>query len=688
MSLPPWLQKTLPAVILLIMVLAFVSVVSPIAYHNTQSSEWDQRDYLKLGLWGANGRSFSDGNRHPLYPLLLAPIAQRNITFFTQAKLLSIALGGIGLWGVYAIAKRHVGQWGGLLVVALLLSNSEYRQSAGHVDVETLLVPLFLAAWHFGGTAVSLSSQKPTLTNLMPSVLTGLFIGLCYLAKGTGMVLAITFIGVNLLIYLANKWRTNDPSGSCSYLARHLAGFLLSFGLVALPLWIHNIIHYHNPFYNVNTTHFMWLDSWEESYVYGPSDLPTLTTYLQNHKIGEIMERLWNGIQIIPRQWYTALHLDGLPVASWAVYGMLLPGILLAAGAAKMTKFSSRFWFTAVLLTIFAFLFAWYHPISNHPRFILPLSPILYLSVVWCITQLTQHSYRFMVLATAVSLLLSTFPLVNNFHHLPLLSTMAEHDRQNNEPAIAIMQTILTHTQPGQTIVTSPGHAQAEWLAYDRTALYIPHIRQNWASFATWLYQKQVNYVVLDTAAWERRQLLLDDYWVFTDQGFTPTQPPPGWSLLQPTTYPCKTCLFEIDQQIYEPETAVSLQYATTFQLTGYTLQPALLSPNTPFTLILHWQLLTPLQNTTHIFVHILDESGTIIAQHDTPLLLDLTFHPQERFLAGTMARHEHLFPPLPPGNYSVHVGLYLWETRQRLPTHINGIENTYPHLFSLTIPP
>jgi len=44
---------------------------------NSNSSDYDQRSYLGLAIDIQDGDALTDGNRHPLYPALLAPFAAR-----------------------------------------------------------------------------------------------------------------------------------------------------------------------------------------------------------------------------------------------------------------------------------------------------------------------------------------------------------------------------------------------------------------------------------------------------------------------------------------------------------------------------------------------------------------------------------------------------------------------------------
>ncbi|RME74288.1 MAG: glycosyl transferase, partial [Chloroflexi bacterium] len=74
-------------------------------------------------------------------------------------------------------------------------------------------------------------------------------------------------------------------------------------------------------------------------------------------------------------------------------------------------------------------------------------------------------------------------------------------------------------------------------------------------------------------------------------------------------------------------------------------------------------------------FVHLLDSEGRLVAQHDAAPWWEApiptsTWRPGEQLLD----RHPLNLPPdLPPGEYQLRVGVYYWETLERLPVLENG---------------
>ncbi|MBK8904388.1 MAG: glycosyltransferase family 39 protein [Anaerolineaceae bacterium] len=673
---PEW-RSQWPVVVAFLLILGgFLALASPLAVANIRSSDWDQRDYLKIALWVSEGGAFTDSNRNPLYPLLLVPFASEEIAFFTSAKLISMLLGLLGLGVVFGVGWRVVGRGGALLVIGLLAVTAVYLEASAYVNVEVLLVTLFVTAWYAGARA--LVAQAPARW----FALAGVLAGLCYLAKGTGLLLVPMMLGTLILqpftqFAAQSRWRWLRQPGSWLFLA--------AFVLVAAPLWLYNLRTHDSLLYNINTTHYIWLDSWEESYVYPGDPLPTSSSYLQTHTIAHMAERLWNGLGLLPNQWYEAVRpfffSDALGWGT-AVTAIGLSMVVLVGWTTRKKRPALWPVYLYTLLGILAsvLLFSWYHPISDGPRFVLPWTAIMFMGAVWWFKEfIPLHWSRLLDqvihFPVGVAFLLI---LALNWREAGTLSGIYSRDQQANESSVAVMNLVKQRTPAGGMFILGPTHAQAEWLAHDRHVQAIPHARPNWASFQTLLLNENVTTVVLDEESWQRRQQLLGEFWELTAEGLRAETLPPGWTLLAPDAFPCRTCVFGVDAQPYWPRHPAALTYAHTFSLTGYSLEPSAPSANEPLTLYTHWQLQAQFRETTHYFIHVLDESGQLVSQDDGPFLVDFRFYPEAVFLSGTNVRLVHQLPALPAGDYEVYIGLYQWETQERLPTQTG---ETYPLL-------
>ncbi|MCS7179407.1 MAG: hypothetical protein N0A03_09105, partial [Anaerolineae bacterium] len=86
---------------------------------------------------------------------------------------------------------------------------------------------------------------------------------------------------------------------------------------------------------------------------------------------------------------------------------------------------------------------------------------------------------------------------------------------------------------------------------------------------------------------------------------------------------------------------------------------------------VLCWQSLAPLPGDYHVFVHLYDSSGTLLAAGDGPPMGGA--FPSSLWKPGDVVLDVHRLPPLVEGG-RVAVGLYRWEDGVRLPVTIGGI--------------
>ena len=438
----------------------------------------------------------------------------------------------------------------------------------------------------------------------------------------------------------------------------------------------------------------MWLDSWEESFVSATEPLPTLSVYLKTHSMAEIGTRLWNGLVLAaPQQWYHAVRLEGMPTTKSAARIVVLIGILMLGLFSReaQQRWPTRrvpFLFSLMGIILFGFLFAWYHPISNASRFVLLWTPVIYTAIIWLIQthlpKAKQAAYETTLLV--IGLILLTGTLVTNLNNLPMFVKMADHDRESSANSLAFMESLLEKTQVGDSVLLGPTHAQAGWLAYDRSLLAIPHAATNWPFLNSILIREDIEYILLDEEMFTRRRPLFETYWTLNETGLVAETLPLGWHLQKPSEHPCNPCLYRFDRQVFQPAVSRQVEYGTVVAMTGYSLDTV--TTNQPFTLTTNWQLLSNLDEPIHVFVHVIDANGEIVAQQDGPLVIDLTYYPEQSIPAGSIIRLEHPLAALPSGNYRVHVGLYRWETKERIPVSASdtNLSGDYPLLLQLSL--
>ncbi|RLC80825.1 MAG: hypothetical protein DRI61_04945 [Chloroflexi bacterium] len=100
-------------------------------------------------------------------------------------------------------------------------------------------------------------------------------------------------------------------------------------------------------------------------------------------------------------------------------------------------------------------------------------------------------------------------------------------------------------------------------------------------------------------------------------------------------------------------------------ELRGYALS---ISPGKSLLVTLYWKALKEVDISYTVFVHVLDENGNLVAQHDGPPAYGIL--PTDIWVPGEIIEDPHLVPlpeNLPPGDYTILVGLYDRTTMRRL---------------------
>jgi uncharacterized membrane protein len=104
--------------------------------------------------------------------------------------------------------------------------------------------------------------------------------------------------------------------------------------------------------------------------------------------------------------------------------------------------------------------------------------------------------------------------------------------------------------------------------------------------------------------------------------------------------------------------------------LRGYQLSPEVGQAGRDLTLTLYWQALAEIPLDYTVFVHVLSPDGQLVAQDDNGPWWEVPL-PTSTWQPGENLRDRHtlhLPPDLSPGTYQLQIGLYYWQTLERLP--------------------
>ncbi len=137
-----------------------------------------------------------------------------------------------------------------------------------------------------------------------------------------------------------------------------------------------------------------------------------------------------------------------------------------------------------------------------------------------------------------------------------------------------------------------------------------------------------------------------------------------------------------------QPSRPIEANLDNQMVLLGYDLSPEI-KTGQELAITLYWQALAPISLDYTIFIHLVDADGQLVAQHDDAPFWEVAI-PTSTWQPGqTVLDQHHLTLPddLPPGEYQLRVGVYYWQTLERLPIIENGVPvNNYVELDNITI--
>src|SRR5262245_4335253 len=333
-----------------------------------------------------------DRNRMPLYPALMALFYQDGMSdaeFFALGKRVGIAIGLVVLLMTFTIFKQRARTIDALtaLLVAMF---TVFAYKSPYFQTEVLFYGITLLLFVL---LLSLLRQPRIRT----AGVTGLIGGLAHLTKAS--VLPAILLGAACLLLGAvvdwrralfnQNFRREQTLSARSALLAPLccASVLLTiFLLVIFPYLRTSKARFGSYFYNVNSTFYIWYDSWTEAEqgtkahgdrdgwpVMPEEDIPSFRKYLHEHSVGDIVRRFVGGVAVILS---AVMRSYGY---AWFVIFYLVALVSLTVQNGGPRRFLALFWRTnpSVVLFVAAYfmgylaLYAWYTRIVSGNRIVL-----------------------------------------------------------------------------------------------------------------------------------------------------------------------------------------------------------------------------------------------------------------------------------------------------------------------------
>ncbi len=698
--------KIIGGLLLALIIGRFVIVGMPKIIFNHISSDGDESAYLSLGLDLLEEGVMSDGTRPPLYSAILLPVAEREWSYFTSAKLITLGVGVLTILATVYVGVRLFGWQAALMAAFLLAINKEFHVRSTTVYADVLLALVIVGAWYY---------LIKSIDGWRQSILGGVFVGLSFLTKGSAPVLLAAWGMMALVHYRFKIFRQF-----------HLLLVPLFFVIVSTPLLIYNARTFGSSTYNFATQHIMWMDRLEQINTENPEDLPTAATYFATHTPADMVERVEKGLRrlnpvisrsVIPNRTFE-------PAWQGPVLGILAVGVLiylvLFRRTATISYFVQRknaYLYTLFLYALFYPFFTWYVAGSSaETRFVIPLLAPLYLlladATVTIIRGLGERLTGYRIPRMAYQMALLT---IIGWAALWMITTAWQDrwalftdpyllDRELNVEEEQMVQWLSTDNPDQAALVAfGPSKSLPLWKFPRRFDIErLPVDIDTWDKMETYIAKRQPDYLVLDEDTVRRRRQALSEYFQYQRDPdlISFEQVPPNWTLNYiHQALPCRWCIFTpiqaqqpplatfandlnlIDWRLIETsKTESNNELALASQEDSFTIDSSQFSivNSSPLHVSLTWQPTTSLSTDYTFFVHLTAPDGFVKAQQDQPPQNGLW--PTSRWATGTAVsdQFELSLETVQPGEYLILAGLYDRNTGERVPL-VNGDSGPAP---------
>ena len=375
---------------------------------NTDPSRVDQSAYLSYAnrIQQSEFSYVGNRNRMPAYPFFLAltlddPGAP---TAFAQAKMLNSLLSIGLLTGIGLLLFRRLPALAAATLI-LITAFELFAYKAAYVQAELLFYAL-----SFGPFVLMIDSfRRPSLGG---AVALGILAGLAQLTKASELPVMVVFAAVvaGSSAVAGVKLARGGGDGKVTTVLPEVLrlGVVLAFFLLTILPYIKNSWYrYGHPFYNVNSTFYVWYDSWAEveqgTRAHGdrvgwpdmpPDQIPSPSKYLREHRLSDIAARLGRGIGLT-----VSTALDSFSYAG----PILFLGTALASAAflekKRLLSWIGRHRALAVFLVAYFGLqllaFSWFAEMVDGNRLVLVmLVPLLFILALGIQTLLSGRAIR------------------------------------------------------------------------------------------------------------------------------------------------------------------------------------------------------------------------------------------------------------------------------------------------------
>ena len=357
--------------------------------HNMGMS--DQSAYMDFAVdaWETQLHYTGGRNRMPLFPWLMALFYAPDMSeeaFFAVGKQVNVWLSVLILALLGAAFLRRFSRLYAVYAI-LCIAFLAYVLKSPFFQAEILFYGLFAAFYIRALDSLRQPSWRASLE-------VGLWLGLAHFTKASALPALLIYLGCLALRFCIQLLRGNIRREAALRPPAHALLTALAFVILLSPYLHESYQRYGSHFYNVNTTFYVWYDSWGQAKAgtkaagdrvgypdMPPDDIPSLQKYLREHSAQQIIDRFRIGAQRLfafgcARE--NSVHRYGY--CSQVALGMALLAVCAAAllartPARELLDKAHIVVFQLAILLVFALGAAWYMPITGNegPRVLLVL---------------------------------------------------------------------------------------------------------------------------------------------------------------------------------------------------------------------------------------------------------------------------------------------------------------------------
>lgn len=422
----------LTAAFVLICLAIYLHIAQTQSIKNREMRWSDQSAYMDEASKAYETRLTYTGNRNrmPLYPFLQALFYSPDMSsedFFQHGKRLNIVLSLVCIavlgYVFFSRFSRFYATYA-ILLIALVV----FAIKSPFFQTELLFYTLF-------GLTFVLSIDAIKTPNKYKTVALGAMFALCQYTKASAMP-GLFIFAASYGVLVLTKLGKREVDARCARDILFSAAIpILVFLALLSPYLLESKEKYGTYFYNVNTTFYIWYDSWDEAkagtlqagdHVGWPTlpddQIPSLSKYLEEHTAQDILDRFANGATLMVK---SACVIDDLFKYAYGYCSQVALGLVVLAGSliaiirSGRSSLSSRLrqavFYVCLFFLIYFAAYAWYMPIINFRGARTVLS--LLIPLMWTIGLVIHHphirSYTVTVQERDISLLHLVYTLIS-----------------------------------------------------------------------------------------------------------------------------------------------------------------------------------------------------------------------------------------------------------------------------------